>query len=89
MIPEIHISFFEPAAAAAALSRSGFVPEFRGFVPGFTDIIRFKVLKNLGYAERAWWHSWHSGLPWPVLARLLDARFQVSAHPVGWARDPK
>jgi SAM-dependent methyltransferase len=86
VIPEIHISFFEPATAAAALSRSGFVPEFRGFLPGFTDIIRFKALKNLGYAERAWWHS---VLPWPVLARLLDVRFQISAHPVGWARDPK
>ena len=86
VIPEIHISFFEPATLARALIQSGFDPEFRGFLPGFADIIRFKTLKNLHCKKHAWWHSC---LFWGVSARLLDAWLEISAHPVGWAREPK
>jgi 2-polyprenyl-3-methyl-5-hydroxy-6-metoxy-1,4-benzoquinol methylase len=82
VIPEIHISFFEPSTAARALAMCGFRPEFSGFLPGFTDIIRFKALKNLGIKERA---RWQSCVPWSVLTRLLDSRLHISGHPVGWA----
>jgi SAM-dependent methyltransferase len=82
VIPEIHISFFEPSNLAGALERAGFRPEFAGFGPGFEDILRFKILKNLrfrkaGLAEKL--------LPWRLLSRIADARYKVSAHPRGWA----
>jgi SAM-dependent methyltransferase len=80
--PEIHISFFEPETMQRALTLAGFRTEFRGFVPGFTDIIRFKILKNLKIRTRS---AWESMLPWPLLSRVADARYQVSAHPVAWA----
>jgi SAM-dependent methyltransferase len=81
--PEIHISFFEPETAARALESGGFTPEFRGFLPGFDDIIRFKALKNLGISRQA---AWQGLLPWTLMARLLDARMGITAHPVGWNR---
>jgi SAM-dependent methyltransferase len=80
--PDIHISFFEPATLDRALRAAGFRPEFRGFTPGFTDIIRFKALKNLGVRRSA---AWQRLLPWRPAARLLDRRLRISAHPVGWA----
>jgi 2-polyprenyl-3-methyl-5-hydroxy-6-metoxy-1,4-benzoquinol methylase len=80
--PDIHISFFEPSTLERALRDAGFRPEFRGFVPGFTDIIRFKVLKNLGLRRSA---GWQRLLPWGAAARVLDRRLRISAHPVGWA----
>ncbi|MGH9550330.1 MAG: class I SAM-dependent methyltransferase, partial [Terriglobales bacterium] len=66
-LPEVHISLFEPRTLARALGESGFRAEFRGYSPGFDDIIRFKVLKSLGFhtaslGERA--------LPWKVLSRI-------------------
>ena len=82
VIPEIHISFFEPSTAARALSICGFRAQFAGFLPGFTDIIRFKALKNLGVKRRA---IWQSCIPWSVLTRLLDSHWRISAHPIGWA----
>lgn len=80
--PEIHVSLFEPATLALVMEKTGFRPDFRGYLPGFTDIIRFKVLKNLKVHEIQWWNSL---LPWEVLARIANARAQVHSHPVGWA----
>jgi SAM-dependent methyltransferase len=81
-IPEIHISLFEPSALETALRRSGFRPDFRGYLPGFEDIIRFKILKNLKVQRRS---VWEKGLPWKALSRLADTRYKISAHPVAWA----
>ncbi len=80
LVPEVHVSFFEPSTAARALRQAGFEPEFHGMLPGFPEIIRFKALKNLGLKRREWWQEW---LPWPVLARMLDRRLRITAHPVG------
>jgi SAM-dependent methyltransferase len=82
VVPEVHVSYFEPETIARALSLAGFRPEFRGFLPGFTNIIRFKVLKNLrlrrpSRIERA--------LPWGVLTRIVDHQLEITAHPIGWA----
>ncbi|HKE95160.1 MAG TPA: class I SAM-dependent methyltransferase [Povalibacter sp.] len=82
VVPDVHVSFFEPETLALALTRSGFRPEFRDAVPGFDQVIRFKVLKGIGVrhpnvVERA--------LPWTVLSRVVDGVFGVSRHPVGWA----
>jgi SAM-dependent methyltransferase len=80
--PEIHISFFEPETLRQALTRTGFRAEFRGYLPGFTEIIRFKILKNLRIRTRS---AWERSLPWPLLSRVADARYRISAHPVAWA----
>jgi SAM-dependent methyltransferase len=80
--PDIHISYFEPSTLERALRAARFRPEYRGFLPGFTDIIRFKVLKNLGFRRAA---AWQRVLPWTIAARVLDRRLRISAHPIGWA----
>jgi SAM-dependent methyltransferase len=82
VIPEIHVSFFEPRTLERALQRTGFQPQRRGFLPGFEKIIRFKILKNLGFRRD---RPAFDVLPWARLARLADARLAISAHPVGWA----
>ena len=82
VVPEVHVSFFEPETLGLALGKAGFRPESPTYLPGFTDVIRFKVLKNLGVRRRS---HLETGLPWGVLSRLTDRRFGVSAHPVGWA----
>jgi SAM-dependent methyltransferase len=80
--PEIHVSLFEPDTLALALRKAGLAPGFPGYGPGWTSIIRYKVLKNL---RRQSVELWERALPWPLLARALDLRLGVSAHPVGWA----
>jgi SAM-dependent methyltransferase len=80
VVPDIHVSFFEPSTLSHALTLAGFQPEYRGFVPGFANIIRFKVLKNLGIQRRSMIERL---LPWNLLARLADARLSVTAHPIG------
>jgi len=82
VIPEIHISFYEPETLRQALLRTGFQPEFRGYLPGFTDIIRFKILKNLRVRRCA---VWQDLLPWPLLAGAADARYRITRHPIAWA----
>ncbi len=82
VIPEIHVSFFEPDTLARALTLAGFRPELRGAMPGYNDVLRFKILKNLGarstsFVERR--------LPWPLLCYAADKRYRVTAHPIGWA----
>jgi SAM-dependent methyltransferase len=81
--PDIHVSYFEPESLRRALQLSGFEPARRGYLPGSTDIIRFKCLKTIGVRKRAWWERL---LPWGVLARLVDRRLGITAHPIGWAR---
>lgn len=82
VIPEIHISIFEPKALALALERSGFEPIFTGFAPGWTDIITFKLLKNMRRRRSG---RVADALPWPLLARIADRVYGLSAHPVGRA----
>ena len=82
VIPEIHVSFFEPRTLALALERAGLRPEFPGFGPGWTDIIRFKALKNL---RRRSITPVDRLLPWRPVAEVLDRRLGLSRHPVGRA----
>lgn len=82
VIPEIHVSFFEPRTMAAALERAGFRPEYPGYRPGSSDVIRFKLLKNLRVRRRS---RIEAALPWSLIARLVDRRYGISEHPVGWA----
>jgi SAM-dependent methyltransferase len=59
---------------------AGLEAEPGGFGPGWTDIIRFKALKNL---RRRTVSALERAVPWPLAARVLDRRLGVSAHPVG------
>ena len=81
-VPEVHISFYEPTTLRIALEKTGFRAEVGGYLPGFTDVIKFKVLKNLGVRQK---HLLHRFLPWPAISRLVDLKYGVSSHPVGVA----
>jgi SAM-dependent methyltransferase len=81
-VPEMHVGLFEPRTLETALKLTGFRPEFKSLLPGYTDIIRFKVLKNLGVRERA---VWEQLVPWQIVSRLVDWRAGITAHPIGWA----
>lgn len=80
--PEIHLSYFTPQALRRALEAGGFRAEFRGAVPGFRDIIRFKVLKGLNWRKHRFWHDL---LPWSLLASVADRHHGISALPIGRA----
>jgi 2-polyprenyl-3-methyl-5-hydroxy-6-metoxy-1,4-benzoquinol methylase len=82
VLPEVHMSFFEPETLARALELAGFRPEYRGFLPGYTDVIRFKLLKNLHLRRRS---VLEGAVPWRIVARLIDRELGISAHPIGWA----
>jgi 2-polyprenyl-3-methyl-5-hydroxy-6-metoxy-1,4-benzoquinol methylase len=82
VVPEIHISFYEPETLEKALNMTGFSAKQCGFINGFSDIIRFKVLKNLGFRKCS---IFEKILPWPLLARIVDSKYAVSAQPIGIA----
>jgi hypothetical protein len=63
------------------LTGAGFRAEFRGFLPGYTGILRYKVLKRLGLKERT---LWEKVLPWPLISRAVDLRLKLSQQPISW-----
>ena len=81
-LPEVHVGFYEPATLAQALSRAGFAPEWPGYVNGYSDIIRFKILKNLGVRNV---NLYEQMMPWRVISRLADEKYEISRLPVGRA----
>lgn len=82
IIPEIHVSFFEPATLAKALHRTGFRAEYRGLVPGHAEIIKCRTIKNLRIHTRSMWQTF---FPWRVLAPIIDSYVGFTHHPIGWA----
>ena len=84
LVPEVHISFFEPETMALALEKTGFRPEWTGYLPGYTDILRYRILKTLGIKRRSMAETL---LPWLALSRSAQAYFKFFAHPIAWA-DP-
>jgi SAM-dependent methyltransferase len=81
-VPEVHVSFFEPGTLAMALETTGFRAEYRGYLPGFSAVIKFKVLKTL---RRRYASAVLDLLPWDIIARVVDARHGVTRHPIGIA----
>jgi SAM-dependent methyltransferase len=78
--PDIHVSLFEPSTLRWAYGRTGLQPTDLPYGPGYTDIIRSKVLRTLDV------HSPNAAenlVPWSVVARLVDRRFGVSEQPAG------
>lgn len=82
VVPEVHVSFFQPETLERALVTAGFTPQYPGFRRGWEDIIRYKVLKSL--RQKSVTPIFRS-LPWHLIARVLDARLKLSAMPVGQA----
>jgi SAM-dependent methyltransferase len=83
VIPEIHLSYFEPKTLEIALERAGFIPERAGRVSGFDAILKFKVLKNLRLKRRS---ALLDLIPARPLAALGERMARVSDQPIGWAR---
>jgi SAM-dependent methyltransferase len=78
VVPEVHVSFFEPETLARAMRLAGLDAFYPGFVDGFEQIIRFKILKALGVRRRA---LWERAIPWRLVARAVDARLGITAQP--------
>jgi len=82
VMPEIHVSYFTPRSLAKALALSNFSTSFPGYVDGWSDIIRFKFLKTLGFKRSQFWERF---VPWSILSRVIDIKYKASAHPFGRA----
>jgi len=82
VLPEIHISFFEPRTLQHALVSAGFRAEQLPLGQGFNEILKFKVLKNLRVRHRS---PLTDLLPARLIGPIADRRAKLSAHPVGWA----
>src|SRR5262249_25582753 len=82
VIPEIHVSYFEPRTLEAALKCAGFRPVYHVRPKGYTDILRFKILKNIGVRKRG---VLERAVPWKLVSWLADLRYQVTYHPYGIA----
>jgi SAM-dependent methyltransferase len=82
LVPEIHISFFEPATLEFALRQSGFRPDRAPLDQGFGQIMKFKVLKHLHVRRR---NLLTDLLPARPLAAVAERRVRLTEHPLGWA----
>lgn len=83
VVPEIHVSFFEPTTLRYALGVAGFRPGPTPRDSGFEEILKFKVLKNLRIRRR---NALTDLLPAKPLALAVDRRVRLSAQPIGWAQ---
>jgi 2-polyprenyl-3-methyl-5-hydroxy-6-metoxy-1,4-benzoquinol methylase len=82
VVPEIHVSFFEPETLDHALRECGFRPARLPMDSGFAEILKFKVLKNLRLRRR---NLITDAIPSLPLAAVAERRVRLSEHPVGWA----
>ena len=82
VIPEVHISFFEPDTLARALRAAGFEPRSPGLGPGWTDLYRAKMLRTLR-VHRV--NPVERSLPWPAMARALEIKLRLAEQPIGVA----
>lgn len=82
VVPEIHISFFRPRTLERVMAEAGMMPNRVSYGPGWSTIMRFKVLKNV---HRKSLTPVEVLVPWDVVGRLLDRRLALSSQPIGWA----
>jgi hypothetical protein len=85
VIPEIHISFFEPETLEIALAAAGFAPEHPRYGRSYDPIFKFKVMKNLGIRRRSALTDLVPAFP---LALLGNKMTRLKDHPVGRAGRP-
>jgi SAM-dependent methyltransferase len=82
IVPEIHVSFFEPRTLERAMSAAGFRPQYAKLGAGFDSILKFKVLKNARVRRRS---ALSDALPARLIGPLADRYARLGAHPIGWA----
>ena len=82
IVPEIHVSFFEPRTLEYAFGKCAFRPGSVSARDGFDEILKFKVLKNLKIRRR---NRVTDLIPAGQLAVVADRRVRLSRHPIGWA----
>jgi hypothetical protein len=82
VVPEIHISLFEPRTLERAMHAAGFRTEHPEFGAAFDAMLKFKVLKNLHVRRRSLFSDALPTRPLGVLARRYS---RLDEHPVGWA----
>jgi SAM-dependent methyltransferase len=82
LVPDIHISFFEPETLRRAMLETGFRPDAIPARDGFDQILKFKVLKNLRVRRRSLLTDL---IPAGPVAALADRRVRLRQHPLGWA----
>ena len=82
IVPEIHVSFFEPGTLEYAFGKCAFRPESIPAHDGFDEILKFKVLKNLKVRRR---NRMTDLIPAGPVAALADRKVRLSRHPIGWA----
>ena len=82
IVPEIHVSFFEPRTLEYAFDKSAFRPASVSARDGFDEILKFKVLKNLRVHRRS---RVTDLIPAGPLAAVADRKVRLSRHPIGWA----
>lgn len=80
VVPEIHVAFFEPRTMARMLRASGLQTVEPRWSRGFSDIVAYKILKNLRVHRST---SPLAALPWQWVTRAVDRGAGVSAFPVG------
>jgi SAM-dependent methyltransferase len=82
IVPDIHISFFEPRTLERALAAAGFQAERRPLGPGFDEVVKFKVLKSLKIRRRS---RLTDALPSSLIGPTVDRITKLREHPIGWA----
>jgi SAM-dependent methyltransferase len=80
--PEIHIGYFNPQSMSVALQRAGFSIRPAGWLPGFEKIIRFKILKTLGFKGNS---PAFNLVPWSIVAKVVDRKYRMSEMPLAIA----
>lgn len=68
LCPDIHVSYFNYVSIKIALARSRFELEYPRWLPGLGDIVRYKVLRQLGIRKRSFFEK---AIPIRPMAKLL------------------
>jgi SAM-dependent methyltransferase len=82
VVPEIHVSFFEPGTLERALRSCSFRPDRMPHGTGFEQVLKFKVLKNLRLRRR---NALSDLIPAAPVGAIADRRTRLSRHPIAWA----
>jgi SAM-dependent methyltransferase len=77
--PDVHVSYFEPSTLERLYERCNLKPIRAGFVGGYDDIIRYKILKTLGVKSR---NRVEALVPWSAASRIVDWRHRVTEQPL-------
>ncbi len=81
--PELHVSYFNHVSIEVALERGRFTREYTHWLPGFSDLVRYRALRHLGVQKR---NLFEKAIPIRPLARLLAMRNHWLDYSVGTAR---